>query len=398
MKPTHIHPLGFLAALLLACTTAHAGVNLIVRQVGSDVIITGGGDLITNGWNLVLEGPFIPYLSDEQLTTGSPAQGRFYDTPVNFSGPEFISGGPGIEADSGTGPTFAILAEGGLVVPANYSSGVTLTFSSATFNNTTITDLAFTADKLHWSWEDGNGNPDFFNIVVARPSPKNITYQITADPGLANGYGYSGTVTTDGTLGNFASGQPLPIIDWSITLTTPDATDGVSERILTPLNSYLSSGPGAWPIQFTATQIILPDGVTTGSGMGFINHTDGAFESFFAYSAVEGAGGGISINDASEFPFGASWNEPTPADFVFATAITHPQLRIDSVAPAGASLSWDSAPGGTYGIYSSSNLIDWVAVPGFSRINATPPSNTALIPIIPAVGKGFYFLGPATGD
>ena len=255
-----------------------------------------------------------------------------------------------------------------------------------------------TADKLHWSWEDGFGTPDFFNIVVSRPSPANITYQITADPGLANGYGYSGTITTDGTLGSFSSGQALPIIDWSITLTTPDGNDGVSERILTPLNSYFQMFATDIGARFTETQIILPDVGEATAALLFVNFADGSDESLSASSAQNGGGGGIRVWDSSEGLPTAGWTEPTPADFVFATAMAHPQLRIDGVAPAGASLSWDSESGRDYGLYSSPDLIDWVAVPGFNRIPATPPTNSSTSVPLPRPAKGFFLLGPATGE
>ena len=385
-----------LTACLLAGTAAHAGVNVIVRQVGNDVVITGGGRLNTAAWNLAGEDiESNPYLSDGGLNLGAPALIDMYDTPTNFTGPSQFSagfqGGPAL----GFGALFGIETESGvLVVPAGYGSNLDLQFCSVTFSNQTIADLAFTADKLHWSWEDGSANIDFFNIVVNRPRPGNITYQITADPGLDSGWGYSGTVTTDGTLGTFSMGQPLPIIDWSITLTTPGG-DGVSTRTLTPLNSYLYMTPNPLGTQFTETQIILPLG---GGSIFFSNFSDGSEEVLRVYGSEDGEGGGINVLDLNESPGGSGWKESTPADFVFATAIAHPSLRIDGVVPAGASLSWDSTAGREYGLYSSSNLIDWVAVPDFNRIPETAPTNTTSGVPLPAAATGFFFLGAPTGE
>ena len=77
-------------------------------------------------------------------------------------------------------------------------------------------------------------------------------YQLN-NPALSDGYGYSGTIVTDGRTGTFSS--PDPIIDWTIHLITP-GVDGESSETLTPQNSELN-----WLLR-TAEEILVFDEVS----------------------------------------------------------------------------------------------------------------------------------------
>ncbi len=55
----------------------------------------------------------------------------------------------------------------------------------------------------------------------------NITYTLGPDPGLANSYGFSGTVPTDGSVGSFLDASP--IIDWDISDAGDVNGDGFDE-------------------------------------------------------------------------------------------------------------------------------------------------------------------------
>lgn len=72
-----------------------------------------------------------------------------------------------------------------------------------------------------------------------------------------------------------------------------------------------------------------------------------------------------------------------------------PDLEITSFSVNGtASIDFKSVSGREYGLYSTTNLIDWEPVTGFDCITATPPVNTASGVALPSAEKGFFRLGP----
>lgn len=53
-------------------------------------------------------------------------------------------------------------------------------------------------------------------------------------------FAFSGTFTTDGTLGTFQPTDASFITSWNITLSTPGGNDGITNQVLTPSNSTVS--------------------------------------------------------------------------------------------------------------------------------------------------------------
>jgi len=71
-----------------------------------------------------------------------------------------------------------------------------------------------------------------------------------------------------------------------------------------------------------------------------------------------------------------------------------PSLKITGYSfAADATISFESVLNREYGLYSSTNLIDWDPVPGFECITASPPVNTEAGIPLPSTTKGFFRLG-----
>lgn len=151
----------------------------------------------------------------------------------------------------------------------------------------------------------------------------NNTYTLLSDPGMPDGYGFSGTITTNNSTGNYSSLGTLPITDWSITLTTPSGVDGVSSQVLNPSNSELSAffDSGTY-ITFTSTQIILPDFQASGAteALGFSTPNASSPQEELSFSSAQGGlDGEISISDLSEAIPLSKYAYPNPGGFVIAT-------------------------------------------------------------------------------
>ena len=56
-------------------------------------------------------------------------------------------------------------------------------------------------------------------------------------------------------------------------------------------------------------------------------------------------------------------------------------------------ISFESVLNREYGLYSSTNLVNWVPVPGFECISGNPPINTETGIPLPSSNRGFFRLG-----
>jgi len=109
-------------------------------------------------------------------------------------------------------------------------------------------------------------------------------------------YGFSGTITTDGSIGILTT---LDFIEsWSITVFTPATVDGVSSELLEPTNSmvslFISDTPG---LIVTSESISLSPGplpLATLSWSTLVNDTR------LEFSNRVGTGGGVTVSDPSE--------------------------------------------------------------------------------------------------
>lgn len=182
-----------------------------------------------------------------------------------------------------------------------------------------------------------------------------LVYTFVSDDAMAGtGYGFSGTITTDGTTGSFTDSSSFNAIvtGWSITLTTPDAVDGNSSEVLsgpgpggplwslnnpsgtdavlnvTPTRMELTSG--TVPISFIGLSISSPGFGTIGaSGLSFAGPFPGGF-------GIPDNLGSISVNDNSETPGNGSANFGTLTSLTIATAVPEPS----SIVLLGLATGW----------------------------------------------------------
>jgi hypothetical protein len=113
-------------------------------------------------------------------------------------------------------------------------------------------------------------------------------------------YGFSGTVTTDGSVGNKTT---LDFIkSWSITVRTPATVDGVSSELFDPTNStvslFVSDTPG---LMVTTESIKLSAGPLPLATLTWASPQD---ETRLQYTNRFGTDLGVSVSDASELDRG----------------------------------------------------------------------------------------------
>lgn len=169
----------FLTPALLIPGPARATVQLLVQQVGNDVVITGSGSANTTGLTAAgTDNDFTNVLTDTQIYTGPDAFGdgsggggdvslwSGLTGPLSFGSDSLVAQNP----SSGSGDLFGILANDGssasqLVLPLAYSSGASLSGTS-TFTGTTLAQLGLTPGQIStWTWGSG-ANADNLRLEV----------------------------------------------------------------------------------------------------------------------------------------------------------------------------------------------------------------------------------------
>lgn len=135
-------------------------------------------------------------------------------------------------------------------------------------------------------------------LVLAQPSYA-VVYTLGPDPGLTGGYGFSGTVTTDGTTGSFSDASE--ITSWDITLMTPGGVDGVTSQTLTEATStlfFFFQGTGQLVITATEISIVNSD-IDNTTNLAFSNGSEGlTFEGPKSTTLT----GFVSMDDVTESP------------------------------------------------------------------------------------------------
>ena len=146
-------------------------------------------------------------------------------------------------------------------------------------------------------------------------------------------YGFSGTITTDGSLGSFA--DVSFITDWSIALATPD-DDGVTTQVFTPFDTSFESvhgGGGDFFVSATEIGIARTDtSLPTRLRLGTIYGDPG--DTYIDWSSPGWAGfflkGGIKIHDFDSTP-------PNSAFHVFGSPFSLPVATGGVVIPEPSS-------------------------------------------------------------
>ena len=162
------------ASLLIIGTSAQAGYDVTLEQVGPNVVATGTGAIDLTGLSFNGTASSVPpniFPSGGAIETGAPASDNTWGGPL--SGPANFgsgNGGNSYNANGGTGSLVGILFFAHLVaVPQGYLSD-TLVFDSATYNNKTLSDLGVTPGTYEWTW--GSGADQNFTVdIPAVPEP-----------------------------------------------------------------------------------------------------------------------------------------------------------------------------------------------------------------------------------
>lgn len=167
----------------------------------------------------------------------------------------------------------------------------------------------------------------FILLTVASHAHADIIYTITPKTLGADGYGFSGTITTDGSLGLFS--DLTHITNWAITLNTPSAADGIGTHELNMGNSSstFDFGDGA-QLSLTPTEFAFTPtaAVVTQDTMRFASTGDptGDYIEFFSAGPVA-LSSQIQIRDGSENPsLGLGGGSAAGNNLVIATAVPEP--------------------------------------------------------------------------
>lgn len=162
------HPTQLVAAALLVfgCAPANAVMRLVVEQVGSDVVMSGSGTANTSG--LASSGSVSDFTNVYTYSQAYAGPAAFDNGAVSFwsglSGPTVFGSDQDVTENpdqaTSTGQLFGILAGSNtgspqLVLPADYSSGSSLSGVS-TFTSLTLSQLGLTPGQTFtWSWGSG---------------------------------------------------------------------------------------------------------------------------------------------------------------------------------------------------------------------------------------------------
>ncbi|MBS0639998.1 MAG: hypothetical protein U1E70_01975 [Acetobacteraceae bacterium] len=172
-----------LAAALTLPLSASAAFVMTMKQIGSDVTLSGSGSLDTTGLSFVLSGT-----DDNEITPNGAIVHAGPDASAvslfeGLLGP--ASFGPGDRTDATSGAGAAVGLEGGkvLMVPEAYQPGDLLT-TTLTFANATFDSLGVTPGTYVWTWgSELAGTADSFTLQII-PEPASLVAVVLPVGGL----------------------------------------------------------------------------------------------------------------------------------------------------------------------------------------------------------------------
>lgn len=133
---------------------ADAAVVVTMLEVGSDVVMSGGGTIDTDGI------PFSSTAASNSLLFPSfrafivgPSNFTTFDFYAPVSGPDAFGLGQVTVASSGTGDRFGLLS-GLVAVPEGYASGAALS-GTAIFTGANFASLGVSVGTYVWAWGSG---------------------------------------------------------------------------------------------------------------------------------------------------------------------------------------------------------------------------------------------------
>jgi len=168
---------GLTALAVLAPHKANAILIYTIRQVGSDVVVTGGGSITLAG--LTPNGLPVDNITQIKSDTGELGTGpEGIGTPtqeyIGLSSPlSFGTGGlyGGVSFDSASNAVYLCAACGSIFLPVGYSNG-NLISSTTIFAGTNIATLGLTSNtSFTWTWGAGGSDQTFQLLVEPAPGP-----------------------------------------------------------------------------------------------------------------------------------------------------------------------------------------------------------------------------------
>ncbi|MHA6724261.1 PEPxxWA-CTERM sorting domain-containing protein [Sphingomonas sp. RS2018] len=153
---------------LTASVEASAAYTITYQQVGSNVVSTGSGSLLTASGSAGFTGSFYGYVSASrpELYVGSGDYIIRNFSSVN--GPSTLGAGTQVTADVNTGVFAGYFYTGdvlSILTSASYVSGTDLGTSTSTYNNRTIASLGLNTGTYVYNFGQG-ANADSLTIQV----------------------------------------------------------------------------------------------------------------------------------------------------------------------------------------------------------------------------------------
>lgn len=153
-------------ASALPANPAHAAYVLNFAQVGTNVVATGSGSVITTGLNLWGDASFPTYMTPSGPNFVSGNAGTYRLFQLDTAAPKFGTGGTVFGSQIQTvGSRIAFTSGRLLGVSTDYVSGSALGTTVTTFTNATFASLGLTAGSYVWTWGTGL-NADRLTINV----------------------------------------------------------------------------------------------------------------------------------------------------------------------------------------------------------------------------------------
>jgi hypothetical protein len=149
---------------------AQSSFTITLEQEGNDVVATGSGTMDLTGITYTGTDNVASFIDASAAVIGTGPTVPADDTYIGLSGPISFGSGGSIFASTDSGDSVAINASvREFFVPFGYVSNSELS-SSATWDDTNLTDLDVTPGSYVWTW--GTNNENSFTLdVVAVPEP-----------------------------------------------------------------------------------------------------------------------------------------------------------------------------------------------------------------------------------